>query len=83
MLYTILRSLIAGFQSRQSLVLENLALRHQVQVLKRGDKRPKIKKRDRALWVILSRFWLSLLFIPSALATLTYSRERNPGHVYP
>jgi hypothetical protein len=57
MLYTILRPLIAGFQTRQPLVLENLALRHEVQVLKRGGKRPKIKKRDRALWVLLSRFW--------------------------
>jgi hypothetical protein len=49
MLYTIMRSPIAGFQTRQSLVLENLALRHQVQVLKRNGKRPKIRKQDRAL----------------------------------
>jgi hypothetical protein len=53
MLIVIFRSLIAGFQTRQSLVIENLALRHQVQVLKRGGKRPKIKKQDRALWVLL------------------------------
>jgi transposase InsO family protein len=57
MLYTILRSLIAGLQSRQSLVLEILALRHQFQVLNRGGRRPKLKQRDRALWVLLSRFW--------------------------
>ena len=57
MLYIILSSLIAGLQTRQSLVLQILALRHQLHVLKRGGRRLKIKKRDRALWVLLSRFW--------------------------
>lgn len=67
MLYLIVRSLMAGFQTRQSLVLENLALRHQVQVLRRGGKRPRIKNEDRALWVLLSRLWrdwrLSILMV--------------------
>ncbi len=57
MLYTILRSLVAGLQSRRSLVLENLALRHQVQVLSRGGSRPRLTRHDRMLWVLLSRFW--------------------------
>ena len=57
MLTILLRTLLAAFHTRQSLVLDNLALRHQVQVLKRGGKRPKIRQSDRALWVLLSRFW--------------------------
>jgi transposase InsO family protein len=57
MLALIVRLLLAGLQSRRSLVLENLALRHQVEVLKRNAKRPHITNRDRALWVILSRIW--------------------------
>jgi len=57
MLYLIISSLVAGFRPRQPPVLENLALRHQVQVLKRGRKRPRIKKQDRALWSLPSRFW--------------------------
>ncbi len=57
MLLTILRSILAGFQTQRGLVLENLALRHQLQVRNRGGKRPRLKDRDRLLWVLLSRFW--------------------------
>jgi len=38
--------------------LESLALRHQVNVLKRSVKhRPKLTPTDRLLWLILSRVW--------------------------
>jgi len=37
--------------------LENLALRHQLGVLKRSVKRPRLVKKDRILWVLLCRFW--------------------------
>jgi putative transposase len=37
--------------------LENLALRHQLQVLHRGGRRPRLNNRDRAFWVILSQIW--------------------------
>lgn len=39
------------------LFLENLALRHQLAVLKRSVKRPKIKACDRIFWVFLSHLW--------------------------
>jgi hypothetical protein len=35
LLFTVLRSLVAGFLSRRNLVLENLAFRHQLLVLNR------------------------------------------------
>lgn len=38
------------------LLLENLALRQQVSVLKRGSK-PRLRARDRAFWILLSRLW--------------------------
>lgn len=38
------------------LVLENLALRQQLAVLQRG-KRPILRSRDRAFWVLLHRLW--------------------------
>ncbi len=44
-------------KSRQALVLENLALRHQIGVLRRSVKQPRLKPRDRGLWVLLSRIW--------------------------
>jgi transposase InsO family protein len=39
--------------------MENLALRHQIGVLTRalGDRRPRFRSWDRALWVVLARRW--------------------------
>jgi hypothetical protein len=45
------------FKLNKQLMLENLALRQQLAVMKQSIKRPKIKIRDRIFWVILSRFW--------------------------
>jgi len=43
---------------RAALELENLALRHQIGVLRRSvRKRPKWTPLDRLLWVWLSRIW--------------------------
>ena len=43
--------------SRPALVLENLALRHQLAVLQRRAARPKLRPLDRLLWVALARLW--------------------------
>ena len=45
------------FASRARLAAENLALRHQLGVLGRTIKRPRLRKRDRVLWVWLSLLW--------------------------
>ncbi len=45
--------LASVFRSRQSLALENFALRH----LQRPHSRIRLKKRDRLVWVVLSRIW--------------------------
>jgi putative transposase len=47
----------SAFRSRVALELENLALRHQLNVLKRSVKRPYLTPADRYLWVVLSRVW--------------------------
>jgi len=39
------------------LALENLALRHQLEVLQRNAKRTRLTNRDRTLWVIISQLW--------------------------
>ncbi len=49
-----LRSL---FVSRETLVLENLALRQQLNAYKRTGKRPRLRMVDRAFWVWLSKLW--------------------------
>ena len=58
MLFLILRTLISALRSHRALALENLMLRHQLEVLHRNPKRPRLTNRDRVLWSILSRFWI-------------------------
>ncbi len=53
-----LRTLLSGlFRGFAILAAENLALRHQLTVLRRSVKRPRLSRRDRHLWVLLSRVW--------------------------
>ena len=56
-IFALLRSLPSGFQSHPQLMLENLALRHQLAVLKRTARKPKLRPADRLLWVGLRRCW--------------------------
>jgi putative transposase len=49
---------LAGmFRSRAALQIEIVALRHQLNVLQRSVKRPRLKATDRWLWAWLSRSW--------------------------
>src|ERR1019366_4118491 len=52
-----LRLAAAILKSRRSLLLENLALRHQLLVLTRNPSRPRLNFLDRAFWAWLSRSW--------------------------
>ena len=47
----------ASFRTRAALQLKILALRHQIGVLQRSVKRPKVTPADRCLWVWLSSVW--------------------------
>jgi putative transposase len=49
-----LRSLLLP---RSALFLENVALRHQLTVLRRSAKRPRLRQIDRIFWVWVSRLW--------------------------
>jgi putative transposase len=52
-------SLSALFRSRAALQLEILALRHQLCVLQRSVKRPKLTPADRFFWARLSQLWMA------------------------
>src|SRR2546428_233014 len=52
-----LASLALSFRSRTALHLEILALRHQLAVLHRSVKRPKLTTSDRLLWAWLCGLW--------------------------
>jgi hypothetical protein len=47
-----------AFKSRATLHLENLALGHQLGVLRRSVKRPKLTSADRLLWAWLCEVWI-------------------------
>jgi hypothetical protein len=57
LLRAVFGAFIAAFRPKASLVLENLALRHQLAVLRRATPRPKLRPVDRAFWMVLSRGW--------------------------
>ena len=57
MILALLRTLLSALATRQTLVLENLALRQQLAVLQRNSKRSRLRKADRVFWVSLPRIW--------------------------
>ena len=46
-----------ALRARQDVELENLALRHQLAILMRSARRPRLEPADRLLWCWLSRRW--------------------------
>ncbi len=56
-LTTSVAALSSGFETRAALQLENLALRHQLGVLHRSVKKPKLTPFDRLLWAWLGKVW--------------------------
>jgi len=57
LLLDVLALLPSAFMGRRALVLENLALRHQLLMLRRRGQRPDVLDRDRWFWIALLRIW--------------------------
>jgi hypothetical protein len=53
----VLHLAVAGLKSRRNLLLEIPALRHQLLVLSRSSKRPRLTPLDRVAWAWLSQAW--------------------------
>jgi putative transposase len=51
------RALALACRGHQELVLENFALRQQLNALKRTGTRPKLRRRDRLFWIVLAQTW--------------------------
>lgn len=49
--------IVRAFRTHRSLMLENLALRQQLTVLKRKHPRPRLGSLDKLFWVLARRFW--------------------------
>lgn len=72
------------FQSSTNLQLEFIALRHQITVLQRKSRKPKLKSADRRLWTWLSRSWprwRSALVIvkPDTVIDWRHGKAGRPG----
>ncbi len=50
-------TILSRFKKTFNLALENLALRQQLAIMKRSNKRPRRHIRDRLFCVLLSRLW--------------------------
>jgi hypothetical protein len=51
------RVLLAIFANRADLILENLALRQELAILRRKQPRPRLGATDRFFWLFLRRCW--------------------------
>ncbi len=66
LIHALLGALRSGVRSRRELVLENLALRLQLAVFRRGTKRPRLRDSDRLFWIAMSRIssrWRGLIAV--------------------
>ena len=45
------------FRSKNDLIIENLALRHQLSTYKAKKIKPTIKEKDRSFWIALKKSW--------------------------
>lgn len=87
-LWIILTYPFSIFRRQHDLVLEVLALRHQLMVFQRQMRRPKLPRSDRFVWLLLMRVWPHwrtplMIFQPEILIGCTemgsgYSGDGNP-----
>jgi hypothetical protein len=75
--------LLTGGSDRRSLEIENAVLRHQLAVLRRGVKRPQLRRIDRVFLAAASRLlprdrWGSFLVSPQTLIRWQSSCEPRP-----
>ena len=70
-------SLLKCFRSQTALAAENAMLRHQIMVLQRSVKRPRLTRSDRLVWVLMSLMcarWKSWLMIVRPETVVSWHR---------
>lgn len=71
--------LVGILQQRNSLMMENLALRHQLMVLKRNRRKPRFTESDKIFWVAYSKLvkgWQGFLKIASPRTVVDWNKKR-------
>jgi putative transposase len=79
MLILILTGLLRGVRTHRALVLENLALRHQLGVLQRTAPRRRLRASDRVFWVLLARLWHGWAEVVAIVQPETVIRWQRAG----
>lgn len=79
MITLILTGLLRVLRTRRALVLENLALRHQLAVLQRAAPRPRLRRSDRLFWVLLAQLWNGWADAVSVVQPATVIRWQRTG----
>ncbi len=77
--FFVINFLMGAFSSRLSLQLEIAALRHQLSLYQRAQRRPTIASSDRMLWSILARLWRGwrgALFFVQPRTVILWQRKR-------
>jgi len=68
MIFVLVRALALACRGHHELVLENLALRQQLNAMRRTGTRPQLRRRDRLFWIALAQTWrhwrTALVFVP-------------------
>lgn len=57
MICVLVRALALARRGHHELVLENLALRQQLNAVRRTGIRPQLRRRDRLFWIVLAKTW--------------------------
>ena len=87
-LFTLLTAILVGglraiLRSRSDLVLENIALRQQVEALRRRRPRPQLDDTDRAFWLAMRiawRRWAARLILVQPETVVRWHRDRFQRH---
>ena len=74
--FVFIRAFMVG---QAALATENLALRQQLAVLHHSAKRPRLRPRDRVLWVWLFRLWRDWRSVLVIVQPDTVIRWRQPN----
>ena len=81
--FIVLKFVLSFFRKRVSIQMENAALRHQLKVYKRKDRKPKIEPTDRMFWSLISQIWSgwkdALYFVKPA-TVVSWRRKKFREH---
>src|SRR5215472_9844968 len=78
-IFVAVRFVILVLGDHRHVALENVALRQQLSVLKRHNKRPRMERRDRLFWIALRTIWKnwkSALVIVRPETVVSWQRQR-------